>query len=286
MRKMILMMALAGIAAPVLADPPESRADHRAARIEERSAPPPRPAPPPGAQRPQGFGNPQAMQGPRGGPGGSGGWHGGFQPGAPGAQQPPNPGQFGRWRGHQDQARAQQYGNAPPPGGWQHRQPGPGPQGQPYNNGQYGGRGEVHGQGYYGQGYNGRGWNGQGYNGQGYNGHGWHGQAYNGQSGGPRWSNNWRRDPRYDWRGWRDRNRTIFRVGIYYDPFGYSYRPLSVGFTLSSGYYAPNYWLNDPYEYRLPPAYGSYRWVRYYNDAVLVDIYTGQVVDVLQGFFW
>ena len=47
-----------------------------------------------------------------------------------------------------------------------------------------------------------------------------------------------------------------------------------------------NYWLNDPWQYRLPPAYGPYRWVRYYNDALLVDIYSGQVVDVIYGFFW
>ena len=32
--------------------------------------------------------------------------------------------------------------------------------------------------------------------------------------------------------------------------------------------------------------YGPYRWVRYYDDAVLVDIYSGEVVDVINNFFW
>ena len=113
------------------------------------------------------------------------------------------------------------------------------------------------------------------------------GQRWNGDRGGnSRWSNNWRNDRRYDWRDYRNQNRQVFRLGRYYDPFGYGYQRLNIGFTLFSGYYQSNYWLNDPYQYRLPPAYGPYRWVRYYDDAVLVDIDTGEVVDVIQGFFW
>ena len=46
------------------------------------------------------------------------------------------------------------------------------------------------------------------------------------------------------------------------------------------------FWLNDPGDYRQPPAYGPYRWVRYRNDAFRVNIYTGEVVDVIHGFFW
>ena len=32
--------------------------------------------------------------------------------------------------------------------------------------------------------------------------------------------------------------------------------------------------------------HGPYRWVRYYNDALLVDIRSGQVVDVEYDIFW
>lgn len=110
----------------------------------------------------------------------------------------------------------------------------------------------------------------------------WEGNRHDGQ----RWSNDWRRDRRYDWRDYRSRNRSIFRLGRYHDPFGYGYQRLSIGFNLFPGYYQSNYWLDDPYQYRLPPVYGPYRWVRYYDDAVLVDIYSGEVVEVIQGFFW
>ena len=101
-----------------------------------------------------------------------------------------------------------------------------------------------------------------------------------------RWSSDWRRDHRYDWRNHRDRHRSLFRLGRYYDPYGWGYRRFSIGFSLGSSYYGSNYWLDDPWMYRLPPAYGPYRWVRYYDDALLVNIYTGQVVDVLYSFFW
>ena len=101
-----------------------------------------------------------------------------------------------------------------------------------------------------------------------------------------RWSSHWRGDNRYDWQRYRDRNRSIFRLGSYYDPYGWGYRRFSIGFNIGSGYYGSNYWLDDPWMYRLPPAYGPYRWVRYYDDALLVNIYSGQVVDVINNFFW
>ena len=101
-----------------------------------------------------------------------------------------------------------------------------------------------------------------------------------------RWSGSWRQDHRYDWRNYRNRYSSLFRLGRYYDPYGYGYRRFSIGFSLGSSYYGSNYWLNDPWQYRLPPAYGPYRWVRYYDDALLVNIYDGQVVDVIYNFFW
>lgn len=101
-----------------------------------------------------------------------------------------------------------------------------------------------------------------------------------------RWSSHWRSDRRYDWRRHRDHNRSIFRIGRYYDPYRYGYRRFSIGFSLWPNYYQSNYWIDDPWMYRLPPAYGPYRWVRYYDDALLVNIYSGQVVDVIHSFFW
>ena len=112
------------------------------------------------------------------------------------------------------------------------------------------------------------------------------GQRWAGHNDGQRWSSQWRNDNRYDWQRYRARNQSIFRIGSYYDPFGWSYRRPSIGITLYAGYYQPDYWLDDPWQYRLPPVYGPYRWVRYYDDALLVDIYSGQVVDVIDNFFW
>ena len=97
----------------------------------------------------------------------------------------------------------------------------------------------------------------------------------------------WRRDNRYDWQSYRARNRSVYRIGRYYAPYnGYAYRRLSIGFSLGSMFYGNRYWINDPWSYRLPQVYGPYRWVRYYDDVLLVDIYSGQVVDVIYDFFW
>mgnify|MGYP000170864192 CR=1 FL=1 len=103
-----------------------------------------------------------------------------------------------------------------------------------------------------------------------------------------RWDNRgWRNDHRYDWYRHRSANRSLFRLGRYYAPHrGYSYSRVSIGFRLGSPFYSNRYWINDPWRYRLPDVYGPYRWVRYYDDALLVDIYSGEVVDVIHNFFW
>jgi len=100
------------------------------------------------------------------------------------------------------------------------------------------------------------------------------------------WRTDWRRDHRYDWRNYRNSHRSIFRLGIYYDPFGWNYRLYGIGWRLWPSYYSSNYWLNDPYMYRLPYAPWPYKWVRYYDDALLVNTMTGEVVDVMYDFFW
>lgn len=101
------------------------------------------------------------------------------------------------------------------------------------------------------------------------------------------WRQNWRNDNRYNWRVYRDSHREVYRIGRYYPPYSsWSYRRLGIGFFLDRAFFGMNFWINDPWEYRLPDAYGPYRWVRYYDDALLVDIYTGEVVDVIYDFFW
>ena len=100
------------------------------------------------------------------------------------------------------------------------------------------------------------------------------------------WNRNWRHDSRYDWHNYRNHHRSRFHLSLYYDPFGWGYQPYSIGWRLWPNYYSSNYWINDPWQYRLPYAPPGTQWIRYYNDALLVDMYTGQVVDVLYNFFW
>lgn len=99
------------------------------------------------------------------------------------------------------------------------------------------------------------------------------------------WNNNWRNDHRYDWRDRRRHNRSLFHLSLYVDPFGWGYQPYSIGYDLYPGYYQQNYWI-DPGMYGLPYPPPGTQWVRYYNDALLIDMYSGQIVDAIQNFFW
>jgi Ni/Co efflux regulator RcnB len=102
----------------------------------------------------------------------------------------------------------------------------------------------------------------------------------------PQWSTHWRNNSRYDWQNHRRHHRSWFHLGFYYDPFGWGYSPYQIGWRLWPSYYSSRYWINDPWQYRLPYAPAGTQWVRYYNDAVLVDTWSGQVVDVIYNFFW
>lgn len=102
------------------------------------------------------------------------------------------------------------------------------------------------------------------------------------------WDRGWRNDRRYSWQDWRYRNRNLFRVPAYYSPYGYGYgyRRYSVGLILDQLLFGQRYWISNPYYYRLPPAPYGTQWIRYYNDVILVDVYTGEILDVIHDFFW
>lgn len=102
------------------------------------------------------------------------------------------------------------------------------------------------------------------------------------------WNRGWRSDERYDWSRRRAMDRGRFHLPRYYAPHSWTrgYRRFSVGVVLSQPLFAEDYWIDEPQGYELPPVYGPYRWVRYYNDALLVDLRYGQVVDVVYDIFW
>lgn len=114
---------------------------------------------------------------------------------------------------------------------------------------------------------------------------GWNGNRWGWNDG---WNQGWRRDPRFNWQDWRQRNRQAYRLPRYYAPpgWGFGYRRFGLGAILSAPLFSQSYWIDDPFNFRLPPADGPYRWVRYFDDVVLVDLRTGVVVDVIHNFFW
>lgn len=102
------------------------------------------------------------------------------------------------------------------------------------------------------------------------------------------WNRAWRRNNQYNWQNYRSYNQGIFNLPRYYSPYGYNYgyQRFSIGSTLDAVLFNRNYWIEDPYYYRLPVAYGPYKWVRYYGDAVLVDLRTCEIVDVVYDIFY
>ena len=93
-----------------------------------------------------------------------------------------------------------------------------------------------------------------------------------------------RREVREDWRDYRRSNRDVYRGGNWRAPF--RYQAWNRGQTLRPTYYSSRYYVADPYRYRLPAAGRNLRWVRHYNDVLLVNTRNGRVMEVHRGFFW
>lgn len=87
--------------------------------------------------------------------------------------------------------------------------------------------------------------------------------------------------------GWRD-NRWYgnWNGGSYYHPRGYAYRPYSVGLILPRAYWNDGYYISRYDDYRLGRPGLNRRWVRVGPDALLINVRTGRVIDVVRGRFW
>jgi Ni/Co efflux regulator RcnB len=67
---------------------------------------------------------------------------------------------------------------------------------------------------------------------------------------------------------------------------GYYAHHWRYGDYLPEGWFAASFWIYDYDDYSLPvPPYG-YEWVRYGPDALLVDTYSGEVVETVYGLFY
>lgn len=92
-----------------------------------------------------------------------------------------------------------------------------------------------------------------------------------------RWGDN-------DWRDYRGRNRAIYARGNWRAPFRYN--RFSAGVRIAPTYWGSRYVISDPWRYRLPPAGRYQRWVRHYDDVLLVDTRRGVVVRAIPGFYF
>ncbi|MFV0623845.1 RcnB family protein [Sphingomonas sp. ac-8] len=108
-------------------------------------------------------------------------------------------------------------------------------------------------------------------------------RRWNGRHDAPRYG----RDHRWgqnDWRGYRDQHRRLYARGNWHAPFRYN--SFRIGGRIAPSYYGSRYAIADPWRYRLPPVRPGQRWVRHYDDVLLVDTRRGRVVQVIRGFYW
>lgn len=89
---------------------------------------------------------------------------------------------------------------------------------------------------------------------------------------------------RDDWRQYRNQNRDLYRGGGF--SYGFRYQQFQPGYRIAPQFYGARYVIGNPYQYRLPRVGYNQRWVRHYNDVVLVDYRRGLVIDVVHGFFF
>jgi Nickel/cobalt transporter regulator len=84
------------------------------------------------------------------------------------------------------------------------------------------------------------------------------------------------------------RGRTINRVHIipFIYPNGWAYRRWAVGAALPPLFLVRDYWYPDWAALGLEPPPPGAQWVRYGPDLLLVDVSSGQVIDVAYGVFY
>jgi Ni/Co efflux regulator RcnB len=85
---------------------------------------------------------------------------------------------------------------------------------------------------------------------------------------------------------WRGHNINRVHASPFAYPHGYGYRRWAVGATLPGLFLTPDYYYTDWAGLGLTPPDPGFQWVRYGPDLLLVNVSTGQVVDVLYGVFY
>lgn len=82
------------------------------------------------------------------------------------------------------------------------------------------------------------------------------------------------------------RSARRFRAPAYRSPPGWRYQRWTYGQVLPSLFWAQQYWLNDFVSYDLPPPPPGAVWVRYGNDAILIDRDSGEIITIEYDVFY
>lgn len=77
-----------------------------------------------------------------------------------------------------------------------------------------------------------------------------------------------------------------FHAGAYRGPAGYHYQRWTFGQFLPGAYWARDFWITDFLAFGLFAPPDGYIWVRYGPDAMLIDQYTGEIIQVDYGVFY
>lgn len=77
-----------------------------------------------------------------------------------------------------------------------------------------------------------------------------------------------------------------FRAGYYRPPYGYYSRAWGFGDFLPRPWFVRDYWLDDFLDFDLPYPPPGFVWVRVGPDALMIDRFTGRIVQVVHGIFW
>ena len=74
--------------------------------------------------------------------------------------------------------------------------------------------------------------------------------------------------------------------GTYHRPHGWYAHRWTFGEFLPTFFFARNYWISDYSEFDLPDPPEGCTWVRYGDDALLIDEDSGEVIQVVYGIFY
>jgi len=77
-----------------------------------------------------------------------------------------------------------------------------------------------------------------------------------------------------------------FHAGPYGAPPGWHYQRWVFGERLPAIYFAPAFWISDFLAFDLLAPPDGYVWVRYGPDALLIDQYSGEIIQVDYGVFY